>query len=357
MQTVLTKVLTRQPVVASAPCRIDMGGTLDIAPIYFPLRYLAPTTFNIAINLRTSVALYPYQDGMVKVSSSGFASAEFPLAEAPFDHPLGLVFAVAAHFNTAGVHIVIESASPVRSALGGSSAAAVALIGALTHTTYRSPLTHQTRKRTALLAHSIEESVAGVLCGRQDQLAAAYGGVNAWSWRLHDSADVYAKEVMCPPHQHAELQRHLLLAYVGHPHESKNINRIWLEQFIRGAYRKEWREIVVLTQKFIDAFKRKNYKVASDAMHAEVALRRKMTPAVVDGLGEMLIRTARQNGCGARFTGAGGGGCIWALGAAENIDKLRFIWEELLQTRDKATLLRSNIAPEGVVIETVESQQ
>ena len=356
-QSNLPIILEQQPVAASAPCRIDMGGTLDIAPIYFPLRHLAPTTFNIAVDLRTRVTLQPYDKGMIKVTSAGFATAEFPLAQAPFDHPLGLVFAIAAHFDAAGVHIVIDSTSPIRSALGGSSAAAVALIAALTYATQRGPLTHQLRKTTALLAHALEESVAGVLCGRQDQLAAAFGGVNAWYWHLHDPDVVFVPEVICPLRQQTQLHRNLLLAYVGHPHESKDINRIWLNQFIHGTYRKEWRKIVVLTQKFIDAFKRNNYKEASNAMLSEVAIRCKMTPAVVDSLGEKLIAAARRNECGARFTGAGGGGCIWAFGAAENIDKLRFIWEELLQTRKQATLLHSNIASEGVVIETVDSQQ
>ena len=48
-----------------------------------------------------------------------------------FEHPMGLMFAIAAYFRAGGIHIQIESASPPRSALGGSSAAAVALVAAL----------------------------------------------------------------------------------------------------------------------------------------------------------------------------------------------------------------------------------
>ena len=176
------KIVGKKPIVVSAPCRIDMGGTLDLATFYQPLRRAQPCTFNIAVKHRTTVTLLPFGGNGIKISSRGFESAEFDIDEAPFFHPLGLMFAVAAYFDAAGVHIRIDSSSPPRSALGGSSAAAVALIAALLRARNRLELTAAGRKRIALLAHAVEESVAGVPCGRQDQLAAAFGGVNAWHW-------------------------------------------------------------------------------------------------------------------------------------------------------------------------------
>jgi len=126
----IKNIFESKQIEVSAPCRIDMGGTLDISTFYYPLRYLNPCTFNIAIGLRTKVTLSPYERGMVKVSSRGFESVEYPIDEVPFNHPLGLMFAVAAYFRYEGVHIQIDSSSPPRSALGGSSVAAVALIAA-----------------------------------------------------------------------------------------------------------------------------------------------------------------------------------------------------------------------------------
>ena len=130
MNNKLRKVLESNPVEASAPCRIDMGGTLDIPTFYYPLRHLSPCTFNIALGLRTRVRLLPYTRNRIKISSRGFKDAQFPADAAPFDHPMGLMFATAAYFNAEGIHIDIESQSPPRSALGGSSSAALALIAA-----------------------------------------------------------------------------------------------------------------------------------------------------------------------------------------------------------------------------------
>ena len=158
-------MLDSNPIEASAPCRIDMGGTLDIPTFYYPLRHLDPCTFNIALGLRTRVRLQPYTKGVIKISSRGFKDAEFQADAAPFDHPLGLMFATAAYFNAGGVHIDIESGSPPRSALGGSSVAAVALVAALSALFQRvgESDNHTNRRLIALLACKLEEAVAGVL--------------------------------------------------------------------------------------------------------------------------------------------------------------------------------------------------
>ncbi|MEA3429538.1 MAG: galactokinase, partial [Thermodesulfobacteriota bacterium] len=178
----IRSILKAGRIEASAPCRIDMGGTLDISTFYYPLRHLSPCTFNIAVNLRTRVCLFPYKKGIIKISSKGFKGEKHSLDQAPFNHPLGLMFAIAAYFGAEGVHVDIDSSSPPRSALGGSSAAAVALIAAFSKLGQMQTAGPGSRQKIALLAHALEESVAGVPCGLQDQLASVYGGVNAWYW-------------------------------------------------------------------------------------------------------------------------------------------------------------------------------
>jgi D-glycero-alpha-D-manno-heptose-7-phosphate kinase len=343
----LKKILESNNIEASAPCRIDMGGTLDIPTFYYPLGHLNPCTFNIALGLRTRVRLLPYTKGLIKISSRGFKDAEFPADAAPFDHPLGLMFATAAYFKAQGIHIDIESGSPPRSALGGSSAAAVALVAALSVVASDSRLN---RRLIALLAYKLEETVAGVPCGSQDQLAAAYGGVHVWYWQDRPGQSHYKRKVAVKKETHKELERRLLLAYCGKPHVSKDINGRWVQQFLAGKNRGRWREIIDQTHRFTAALADHNYRQAAEYMNRETAIRRELTPDVLDNVGEKLVETALQNGCGARFTGAGGGGCIWALGGIENIDRLRPLWEESLSTRKEAGLLNVEIDTKGVVV-------
>jgi len=344
------KILENSPVETSAPCRVDLGGTLDLATFYNPLRHRGPCTFNIAVDMKTTVRLQPGDKKMVTISSRGFKRAQFFPDQAPFEHPLGLMFAVAAYFNAEGILITIDSNSPPRSALGGSSAAAVALVAAFLFAKCRLKLTPQNREKIALLAHRIEESVAGVPCGRQDQLAAAFGGANLWHWQPDLDGAVFTKQPVFTGSQLKKISRHMLLAYCGAPHESKDVNGIWVREFLAGHHRNRWKEIIECTKKFVDALTRSNYKGAATAMNHETAHRREMTPEVLDAMGVKLVDAALQSGCGARFTGAGGGGCVWAVAALKNIDSLRRVWEELLAERNEAGLLECGIDTEGVTV-------
>ncbi len=351
MNNKIGKLLESQPVEASAPCRIDMGGTLDIATFYYPLRHLAPVTFNMAIGLRTRVQLAPYRRGFIKISSRGFDAAQFPAGRAPFEHPLGLMFATAAYFRADGVHVHIDSSSPPRGALGGSSAAAVALAAAFSALTGPSETGAGLGPRAlALLVHQIEQSVASVPCGLQDQLAAAYGGVNLWRWQAEPQRPVFKKQVIVRKKNFKALQRRLLLAYCGRPHVSKDINGRWVQQFLAGRHREHWEQIIACTRQFAAALGQGDYRQAADCMNRETDIRTKMTPDVLDSMGKKLVRLAVENDCGARFTGAGGGGCIWALGDVENIDRLRPLWEKTLSARRQAGLLDAAIDPRGVEV-------
>jgi D-glycero-alpha-D-manno-heptose-7-phosphate kinase len=330
-----------------------MGGTLDISTFYYPMRHLAPCTVNCALSLRTRVRLLPFRRGKIKISSKGFRSATFKSDRAPFRHPLGLMFAVAAFFKADGIHIEISSGSPPRSALGGSSVAAVALMGAFSELQNRcagQPIL--SRKRIALLAQSIEESVAGVPCGFQDQLAALHGGVNRWSWQATPGSSPFRRQVLVARRRLKQFQKHLLVAYCGIPHESRDINGRWVQQYLAGKHRDRWAEIVDLTRRFAVAVSAGSIEDAADYMNRETEIRRRLTPDVLDPTGVKLVNAARRLGCGARFTGAGGGGCLWAIGKTDAIERLRLSWQRILAAHPDARLLDSAIDCRGLIVES-----
>ena len=345
-------ILEEGPIEASAPCRVDLGGTLDISTFYYPLRHLGPCTMNIALSMRTRVRLSPFEQGKVKISSRGFRSATYPADSAPFDHSLGLMFAVAAYFQADGLHIDITSESPPRSALGGSSAAAVALVAALSECQRRaSGQPAFSRKRTALVAKAIEESVATVPCGFQDQLAAVYGGVNAWHWRAGGAGTVpFKRRVLITRRGHKRFQKHVLVAYCGIPHESRDVNGRWVRMFLGGKRRYLWAEVADITRRFAFAVSVNDYRLAADLMNRETDIRRRLTPDVLDPVGVKLVGAARRCGCGSRFTGAGGGGCLWAIGEADAIFRLRDVWQRILGDHPDARLLSAGIDGRGVVV-------
>ncbi len=352
----LKYLLSQGAIAASAPVRLDLGGTLDIGTFSLPLASQRPCTFVLALGLRTRVRLSPFRDGWVRVRSRGFADAAYPLADAPFRDPMGLMFAVAAHFDFDGVDIAIESASPPRSALGGSSAAAVALIAAIDLLQRRREGSRpMTATGIALLAHRIEAGVAGVACGFQDQLAAAFGGVHAWYWQAGDPP--FQGEALFSPDRYAEFERHLLVAYCGTPHDSVDVNGRWLRGFLDGRERGAWREILDCTHGFIDAIKSRDFAGAVHHMNRETEIRCRLTPEVLDDVGRDLVAAAVAGGCGARFTGAGGGGCVWALGLPEALAAVRNAWARRIAAHPSACLLETAIDPRGAGATRISSSR
>ncbi len=343
------EILARESVEASAPCRIDMGGTLDLSTFFLPLHHLEPCTFNAALDMRTHVRLAPWKAGRLKISSRGFESLDVEAAHAPFAHPLGLMMAVCAYYQVDGVHIHIESTSPPRSALGGSSVAAAALIWALSKVRAHTGAPMPGRSGVALLAHAIEQSVAGVPCGLQDQLAAVFGGVNAWYWRADPAQAPYRRVELLPPENVRRLADRVLLAYCGAPHESKDINSTWVRQFVTGQERAAWKEIAQCGHDFVAALASDDLAVAIETMNRETDMRIRLTPEVLDETGKALVTAARENDCAARFTGAGGGGCVWALGPSTRLAVLKSSWERILAAQPSARLLPVGIDTDGLL--------
>ena len=334
-------------VEASAPCRVDLGGTLDLASLYLPLQHVDPATFNIALDMRTKVKISPWEKGGVKIASRGFTPCEAPSKALPFSHPMGLMFGVVSFFGADGVLVEIDSASPPRSALGGSSVAAVALVAAFLNAFEGVNNGLELQTRSACIAQAVESAVAGVVCGIQDQMAAAHAGISLWRWRAE--MEPLRVEVLSEPNA-TDLSDHLAVAYCGIPHDSLDINGRWVRGFLSGEQREPWYDIAEITHEFAAAFKCKAWDKAALLMNRETDIRCNLTPDVLDPVGQQLVAAAREEGCGARFTGAGGGGCLWALGEDEPMVRTRHQWQEILAKTDEGRLLSSQIAWKGVVL-------
>ncbi|MBW1650515.1 MAG: galactokinase [Deltaproteobacteria bacterium] len=336
-------IKSANPVIkASAPCRVDLGGTLDIKIFHNLFKNKRVATFNIALNLRTEVTIEPYSEDKIKVSSKGFEPIEFFYDKVRYDGPLGIIFLTAKHFNIKGIHIKIDSTSPPKSGLGGSSSATVALIYGFSKLKSYNLSVYD----TVLLAYKLEEKALKSLCGMQDHLAAGYGGVNLWEWNKNKIASPFIrKEIITDKNS---LKNRIIAAYCGVEHNSKIINSKLIKDFSEKKYVDIWRKIADITPEFAESIEKGDIETAAALMNLETELRRKLTEKLFNNTGEKLVTAAREAECGARFTGAGGGGCLWAIGKAENISRLRKKWESILTPVDNAYMLNTEIDYTGV---------
>ncbi|MDD9304640.1 MAG: galactokinase [Desulfobacter sp.] len=341
-------ILDRKRVKTSVPCRVDLGGTLDISTFFIPLARVNPATFNLALDLRTCVTLSSFTRGRIKISSKGFATIERDRDENVTDNPMGLMFAIAKFFNAHGLHIHIESSSPPKSALGGSSSAAVALIAGF----YTALGKSIDPEQIAWLAHYIESAVAGVPCGMQDQTAAAFGGVNLWEWKLGKTGPQFIQTPLYKRHADImDLNRHILVAFCGITHVSADVNSRWVAGFKSGDLFAPFEQIVKITRDFSQALMAKEYDQAGKLMNKETRLRCEMTPDVLDKTGQKMFESAVAQNCGARFTGAGAGGCLWAVGEEDRIQALSLCWQKLFDNVETGSILATRIDTQGICVE------
>ncbi len=345
------KVLEEHPVAASAPCRIDAGGTWDIKAMALPFERYKPSTFNIALNMRTKVSLLPFRTGAVKISSEGFpAGVICNRRNLNLSGPYAIFFAAVSYFGFNGLEIKIDSQSPVKSALGGSSTALVALIKALakldqTIGTKRSIL----KKDILNLGYHLEDGISGGNCGMQDQAAAVYGGVNGWLWSYSNTKMPVERERLLDTVGMKQLSDRILVAYSGKWHISLMTNRIWLNNFLDGKTRNGWLEANEVVRELISSVKIMKWQETVRYVREEMKIRRKITPdALIPETGN-LIKEAERSGCGARFAGAGAGGSVWAIGERVDITRLKNKWEKSLARIKGAHILPCAVDPKGVI--------
>jgi len=196
------------------------------------------------------------------------------------------------------------------------------------------------------IAYSIENGVSVSLTGKQDQAAAAFGGVNQWFWKGDGG---FERRELIQPERVGEVEPHLLVAYCGQTHDSADVNSTWVSSFLAGRNRSLWFEMNTVTNEFGRAVENTDWATAGALLRAETELRQALTPEVLIPATQALFNCATEHGCGARFTGAGGGGCLWAMGGENEIFALRQAWTTMLARVEGAKILPSRIDVEGAV--------
>src|SRR5205807_7092840 len=120
---------------SSAPTRVDLaGGTIDIWPLY--LFHPGASTVNFAINLRASCRIETRDDGRIVLESRdrqiSFETELAALEDLVREERLELISKLVHFFKpSVGFHLTANSEAPAGAGMGGSSALAIACIGAL----------------------------------------------------------------------------------------------------------------------------------------------------------------------------------------------------------------------------------
>lgn len=124
-----------------------------------------------------------------------------------------------------GLEIHHDGDLPARSGLGSSSSFTVGLINALNALQGR----YSSKRELALNAIHVEQNIIKEAVGSQDQVAAAYGGLNRIDFFGENSISV--NPVILPKLRIEELQSHLLLFFTGVSRFASEIETVKMQNF------------------------------------------------------------------------------------------------------------------------------
>jgi D-glycero-alpha-D-manno-heptose-7-phosphate kinase len=290
---------------ASAPVRIcDIGGWTDT---WFggPGRVL-----NIAVTRGVVVSIRATEGPDAVVLDAETFSDRYPIDPGAFRvarHPL-LEAAIDAFPPPGGlsVEISVVSSVPAGCGTGTSAAVAVALLGGLAavRSEQLSP------RDVAYAAHRLEAEILRVQSGIQDQLCAAFGGINYIEIEPYPEATVYSLPAW------DDLSVRLTLVFLGRAHDSPAVHRRVIEDLghhgsgvfarLRDAAAAARHAVLV---RDLDAF--------GQTMIANTEAQKSLHPELVGVDARRVIEIAAAQGAiGWKVNGAGGdGGSVTILSA------------------------------------------
>lgn len=328
---------------SSAPTRVDLaGGTIDIWPLY--LFHPGAATVNFATSLRAYCRIETRDDSRIVLESRdrklAFETELAALEDLIREERLELISKLVHFFKpTTGFHLTANSEVPAGAGLGGSSALAIACIGALN----RLVGNRYAERKFVAIAANIETTVIRVPAGFQDYYSALYGAASC----IHYEPDGITREAL--KIDQAKLESRISICYTGEPRLSGTNNWDICKRHIDGDP-----ELFELFDGIRDsaiamrqALLADDWTRVSEVMRAAYPNRKRLAPGVTTPQMERLVEKALANGAeAAKICGAGGGGCIAFLcGEGRKADV-----ERALIGEDGAEIIDWKFSQEGLTV-------
>ncbi|MFQ1020775.1 GHMP family kinase ATP-binding protein [Tardisphaera saccharovorans] len=206
-----------------------------------------------------------------------------------------------------GVQIVSVTEIPSRgTGLGSSSAFLVALLLAL-HTWLGESVTPETLAREA---YHVEREVLKEPGGKQDQYAAAYGGINLFQFNSDDA--VLVRPVIMSAERRRELEGYLLLVFTGAERSSGSIHEVQdstVRDHLEGYYR-----VRELAYRARDLLSRGDLEELGRLVGENWGVKKTFAPSISNpDIDEIYEKGVRAGAIGGKLQGAGGGGFMLFL--------------------------------------------
>ena len=315
-------------ILTRTPFRVSFaGGGSDLPEFY---QRSPGAVLSCTIDKAMYIAVHPYFHDKIRIK---YSRTEDVASAAEVEHPL-----VRECLNLVGIERGMEIASfadvPAGTGMGSSSAFTVGLLHALWVRSGKTPGAQELA--TAACAIEIERAKEPI--GKQDQFAAAYGGLNFIQFKADESVEVHP--VRCLARTRDELSRRLMLFYIGLERPAASILS---EQGRNMADKDKFRSVqqmVELARALRSTLEKDNLDSFGDILDQGWKLKRGLAAGITNDVVETNYRKAREAGAaGGKLLGAGSGGFL--LLSCESA-KQRQVREALAGLREMPVTLTSS---------------
>jgi D-glycero-alpha-D-manno-heptose-7-phosphate kinase len=214
---------------------------------------------------------------------------------------------------------------PAMSGLGSSSAFTVGLLHAL----YGLEGRIAGKRQLATQAIEVEQCRINECVGSQDQVAVAFGGVNAIAFGPGESFEL--TPLTLSPHALAAMESHLLLCFTGFQRNGPDVAAD--QQRNLSGRDSELQDIGRITAAAVDAFRRDSIDMVEIGrlLDQQWAIKQRLSARIATpAIREMYQTGMRAGAAGAKLLGAGGGGFILFIAPPETHPRIREALKPLL---------------------------
>lgn len=210
------------------------------------------------------------------------------------------------------VHLEYTGHTPTSSGLGTSGVMNLVWLALISQIKLKRKGAVSFKNRMDLAKHvyALEQSM-GLVGGKQDQYAAAFGGINYIEFK---GDNVKVEQLKLSPSFVKKFESKLVLVYTGKPHFSGNTNKSMIDNLKKGKNTKNFVRIRNIAKEMRNALMKEDLDKFAKLMNEETTERKKLHKGIVGPRLQSFIDKGFRNGAIAvKVCGSGGGGSVLFL--------------------------------------------
>lgn len=218
------------------------------------------------------------------------------------------------------VHLEYRGNTPTSSGLGTSGVMNLVWLALISQMKLnkKGGIKAKTKKELAEMVYDLEQAM-GIVGGKQDQYAGAFGGINYLEFK---KSKVNVFPLKLKESFVKELEDNLVLVYTGAPHLATSSNARSIENLKKGKNVKHLIRLRNIAKEMKNALLKKDLEKFSSLMNEETKERKMLHEGMLPKSVQGMLKEGFNNGAtGAKLCGSGSGGSILFFGNKKRLRK------------------------------------